>query len=267
MRLLLLLTPLAAVLLAGCNFETPKKIETHDVVSAIPWPAHEETDYVLLDRRDKVTEIGRGTLIVDKNGAGQLELQLNFSSDRGTDETSVLVDAKTLRPDFVRRERHLTDENSVVEGQYDHDTEILNIKTIIDKEERTIPLRLDKANYYDNDSSLFLWRTLAFAQDYSVSYHTVLPNSRAIQLVTIRVLDQKEITVPAGTFQTWHLEIRGAEGIRQEAWYSTSPEHVLVQYDNTQQLFKLTSYTGEPGATPAATPIVTPAATAAPTRP
>lgn len=239
MRCFLLLTPLlAALALAGCY--SVDDIETRDIVSTIPWADHEEADYVLVDREDEEEELGRGTLIVDRNGEGQFEFQLNFSSDEGTDETSVLVDAATLKPDFVRRERLLGDERELLEGQYRRADKVLDIKTILDEEERTLPLGLDEEHYYDNETSLFLWRTIAFAEDYKASYHTVLANQRSTRLVTVRVVGQQEITVPAGTFQTWHLELRGEGGLRHEAWYATTPEHALVQYDNTQQLFKLT---------------------------
>jgi len=245
MRRFLLVTPLlAALALAACY--SVDDIETRDIVAAVPWPDHEEADYVLVDRDDEEEELGRGTLIVDQNGEGQFEFQLNFSSDDGTDETSVLVDAETLKPDFVRRERLLGDKRELLEGQYKPAEEVLDIKTVIDQEERTVPLGLDEEHYYDNETSLFLWRTIAFEEDYKASYHTVLANQRSVRLVTVRVVGQQELKVPAGTFETWHLELRGEGGLRHEAWYSTSPEHVLVQYDNTEQLFKLTEYRGLP---------------------
>lgn len=245
MRLLLLLTPLlAALALAGCGYGG-EDVETMDIVATIPWGDHEEADYVLLDR-DGEDEIGRGTLTVDRNDNGQFELQINFAGDEGTDAASVLVDATTLKPEFVTRERVLEDEESLTEGEYtvneDGDA-VLEIRTVEDGEERTVPLRLDEEHSYDNESSLFLWRTVPFAEEYEASYHSVLAVARSIQTVTMRVRRQEEITVPAGTFQTWRVEITTSDR-RQEAWFSTDPSHVLVQYDNSFQVFQLTEYRG-----------------------
>lgn len=244
MRFFILFAPLVAALaLAGCY--SVADIKTRDIVSTIPWPDHEEATYVLVDRDDEEKELGRGTLIIDRNSEGQFEFQLNFSSNEGTDETSVLVDAATLKPDFVRRQRILGDERELLEAQYKPDEKVLDIKTVVNDKERAVPLGLDEEHYYDNETSLFLWRTIAFAEHYKASYRTVLANQRSTRLVTVRVVGQQEITVPAGTFETWHLELRGEGGLRHEAWYATSPDHVLVQYDNTQQLFKLTEYRAE----------------------
>lgn len=258
MRILLLsISLMASLLLVGCY--QSEEIITQDIVTTIPWPDHEEADYAVYDRDDKDLEelLQNGTLIVDRTG-DQYELQISFegvagANIQGTDETSVLVDAMTLKPDFVQRERHLEGEDSIVEGTYDHETEVLVIKFTEDGEERTLPIRLDRENYYDNDESLFIWRTIPFAENYKANYNTVLPNVRSIQGVTIEVKAREEITIPAGTFDTWRLEIGGEAGLHQVAWFATTPDHRLVKYDNSQQLFVLTDYRGESGASPTAT--------------
>lgn len=258
MRAFLLSIPLlAALLLVGCY--QSEEIITQDLVETIPWADHEEAQYAVYDRDDKDLEelLQNGTLIVDKTG-DQYELQINFegvagAEIQGTDETSVLVDAMTLKPDFVRRERHLEGEDSIVEGTYDHETEVLTIKFTEDGEERALPIRLDRENYYDNDESLFIWRTIPFAENYKANYNTVLPNVRSIQGVTIEVKAREEITVPGGTFDTWRLEVGGEKGLHQIAWFATTPDHRLVQYDNSQQLVVLTDYRGSE-ASPTTTP-------------
>jgi hypothetical protein len=259
MRTLLLasISLIAALLLAGCYQD--EEIITQDIVESIPWPDHEEADYAIYDREDRDLEEqhGSGTLIVDKTG-DQYEFQINFDGTpgtefAGTDTTSVLVDAETLKPDFIRRERHLEDEDTIVEGTYDHETAVLTIKFNEDGEERTLPIRLDRENYYDNDESLFIWRTIPFAEGYKANYNTVLTNVRTIQGLTIEVKAREEITIPAGTFDTWRLEIGGESGLHQVAWFAATPDHRLVKYDNSRQLFVLTDYRGAdiPAANPA----------------
>ena len=149
----------------------------------------------------------------------------------------VLVDATTLKPISVRRE--ISRQATTVTGEYDSEEGIIRI-TIIDKDgdERPVPLRLEE-HYYDNESSLFLWRTIRFEEGYEASYYSVLANQRSHKLVTVRVAGTEEVTVPAGTFQTWRVEIR-FDGTKQVAWYADTPERTLVQYDNSRQLMQLT---------------------------
>ena len=94
---------------------------------------------------------------------------------------------------------------------------------------------------YDNDTSLFLWRTLPFADGYEASYVTVITNRRSRQDVVLNVRGKETVTVPAGTFECWRLEI-STENARQVAWYADTPSRPLVKYDNDRDvIFELTS--------------------------
>lgn len=236
MRPLLLVPLLAALLLsAACLEQEP--VATQDIVSAIPWPDQERAEYLLLDR-DDAEELGRGVLSV-RRADGQFELRLEFSNEDETDESLVVVNDATLKPVSVRRELVRGDETQRVEGEYDDAEGVVTITEVSDGRKRPVPLRLEE-NYYDNDSSLFLWRTISFQEGYEAAYRTVLTGQRAQQLVRLKVVGKEGITVPAGTFQTWRVEIRSA-GVRQLAWYADTPARPLVQYDNSLQLFQLTA--------------------------
>ncbi len=230
--LLLASTLLAALLLAACVVDEP--VATRDIVSTIPWQDRERAEYVRLDR-DNGEERGRGVLTVTRQN-GTFELGLRYSDERDSDEVVVLVRAETLKPVSVRREISL--QSTTITGEYDSEEGIIRI-TIIDKDgdERPVPLRLEE-HYYDNESSLFLWRTIPFEEGYEASYYSVLTNQRGQTLVTVRVVEREEVTVPAGTFQTWRVEIRFGD-TRQVVWYADTPERALVQYDNTRQILQL----------------------------
>ncbi len=232
--LLLASTLLATLLLAACVVDEP--VATKDIVSIIPWPDDERAEYVLLDR-DNGEEHSRGVLTVTRQD-GAFELGLRISDEQDTDDVVVLVDAETLKPLSVRREISL--QAKTVTGEYDSEEGIVRI-TIIDKDgdERPVPLRLEE-HYYDNESSLFLWRTIPFEEGYEASYYSVLANQRSQDLITVRVAGTEEVTVPAGTFQTWRVEIR-FRSTKQVAWYADTPERTLVQYDNSRQIMQLTS--------------------------
>lgn len=237
MRLALLTPTLLASLLLAIACAEGEPVATQDIVSAIPWPDLERAEYVLLDRDDR-DEQGRGVLSVTRRD-GRFELRLRFENEEASDESVVLVDGDTLRPLSVRREFRDGDETTIIEGEYDAEEGIVEITETSDGDERTIPHRL-KEHYYDNESSLFLWRTIPFREGYEASYHAVLTNQGAQHLVAVAVVGKETITVPAGTYQAWRVEIR-SEGARQVAWYADTPERLLVQYDNSIQLFQLTA--------------------------
>ena len=231
--LLLASTLLTTLLLTACVVDEP--FATKDIVSTIPWQDDERAEYVLLDR-DNGEEHSRGVLTVTRQD-GAFELGLRISDEQDSDEVVVLVDVETLKPLSVRREISL--QATTVTGEYDSEEGIIRI-TIIDKDgdERPVPLRLEE-HYYDNESSLFLWRTIPFEEGYEASYYSVLANQRSQDLITVRVAGTEEVTVPAGTFQTWRVEIR-FRSTDQVAWYADTPERTLVQYDNSRQIMQLT---------------------------
>lgn len=234
MRLALLLPALLALLLlaSGCAAEE----KTGDIVTTIPWPDHERSQYVLLTRDGK-DERGQGVLEATRDGA-TFELSLSFAGDGNTDKSVVTVDATTLKPISSRRVFTGSEEGTVT-ADYDATEQVVTVTENTSGEDRTVPLRL-KDNYYDNDASIFLWRTIDFREGYKASYRGVVANQGAQPVITVRVLRKEEITVPAGTFQTWKLDISFNDR-RQTAWYADTPEHPLVQYDNTLQLFQLTA--------------------------
>jgi hypothetical protein len=91
---------------------------------------------------------------------------------------------------------------------------------------------------YDNDTSLFIWRTLKFEQGYTVTYATVFSNRRDTQTVTLRVGGKETVTTPAGDIEAWIVDL-SADQLTQRAWLATSPDHKLVAYQNESFFFRL----------------------------
>jgi hypothetical protein len=238
MRRALLLAPLLLGALFAAACVDRSEVETQDIVTAIPWADGERLEYVLLDRDDLEKRVGTGVLAIERKNS-RFELQATFEGQGVTDESLILVDDETLKPVSVRRERR-NDENVVVQATYDPVEMVIETIITEDGEDpRPIPRRLDEEHYYDNESSVFLWRTIAFAEGYEARYFAVLANQGGTQqLVRLEVKEKEQITVPAGTFDCWRLEMRSSN-VRQVAWYADTPQHPLVQYDNSRQVFQL----------------------------
>jgi hypothetical protein len=211
------------LLVAACNSEAA--LPTSDIVSTIPWPADESLTYVVED--DDGETLGHIVLSVDV-GSDDTELSSRFSGGGNTDEGVVRVESQTLKPISSHRRIDSGDEEEVVESTYTDEG------VLIRHGDRQSGLPVPE-HAYDNDSSLFLWRTIAFAEGYESSYVTIITNHRTRDTVTLRVTGRESVTVPAGTFNAWRLEIRGRNA-RQTAWYADIPSRPLLRYDNDRGL-------------------------------
>jgi hypothetical protein len=239
---------LAALLLPALLFgiaclQPSKPPPTADLAITIPWPDQEQAQYAVFDRKHTDKVLGQQTLTVSRQG-DRYELAQHYEGkdlegNEGTDDSTVFVNAQTLKPVSFQRKLVLKNQTQEVKGDYDAVKGIANITEVTGGKDRPVPLRLG-SNYYDNDTALFLWRTIPFAVGYTAAYRTVLTGNSSQAIVQIEVTGKEEVTVPAGTFQAWKLEIRSS-GVKQFAWFADTPEHPMVQYNNSIQLFQLTA--------------------------
>lgn len=251
-RIAALLLGSALLASAACADNDPPLRES--IVAGVPWTAPEAYRYELTTS-DGGDPRGEGVLSITMNGDTLLLSQI-FSDPEGNADSSVLeVDAETLAPVAGRREITDADEDrrAVAETQYgrvgDGDSAAVRIRELnydaVDADEpssrRCNPLGIDEAVYYDNDSSLFLWRTITFEEGYEVTYTAIIANRRDKRPVTLRVRRRESIETVAGTFDAWLVGIE-AEGQVHNAYFAATADHKLLWYDNDDLTF---SYAGD----------------------
>ena len=249
-RAALLAVMAGASLLAFGACGANKPPETKEIVTAVPWTGAEAYTYDLVD--SKKVKHGEGTLSIVPNGDGWIISQ-DFADPDGNADRSQIAVMSSLLPVAGRRTIVSADENRREElttsyGELNDGSHGVRIRQQTykprDRDEasstRCNPNKLPTYSY-DNDSSLFLWRTIKFEQGYEVTYTASIANRRAERPLTLRVRRQERVTTPAGEFDAWLVGIEG-EGETQEAWFSTEPDHKLLVYDNDREVFL---YTGE----------------------
>jgi hypothetical protein len=224
---LVLVTP---IFLLACSSEPD--VATQDIVANIPWStAGERLEYRLVDGGGK--QLGSGTLTVAQSGTN-FELGSHFESETNNDTAKVIVNAQDLKPISSSREIITGDDDELIEVTY------TDQGAVIKQGDKQTGMSVPEHSY-DNDSSLWLWRTIAFAEDYNSAYITLITNRRSRQTVVLEVTGKESVTVPAGTFEAWRLEIRTANA-RQVAWIADTPRRTLLKYDNDRDvIFELTS--------------------------
>ena len=144
----------------------------------IPWQGSETLTYVLKDKKGNV--VGHETLSVEVGG-GSTVLTQAFSGENAKDVSTVTVDSQTLKPQKATR---------VIDNPKDKrelDLTYSEAGVLIKDGDKQSGLTVPEHSY-DNDASLFLWRTLDFKDGYKGAYTTIITNRRTRQDVTLKVL-------------------------------------------------------------------------------
>ncbi len=115
------------------------------------------------------------------------------------------------------------------------------------------------ADAVDNDVSLLLQRALPLAAGYATRYTDVIATSGAVVPVKLTVTGAETVTVPAGVFPAWQVELSFGSG-KHDAWYGQAAPYPLVKYRNRASgaVFELRSF-GAGTAAPAPALTLTPA--------
>lgn len=222
--------------------ETSESLTSNDIVDTIPWEVPETTQYRVLDKDDDNEEVGTLEMSISETGQGQLLLRqfYDFPEAGFTNLAEVVVDADELEPSSSRF--RIDGPDGVLDCQASYGDTSVSVQRVGEDGERTDNLDVPQIAY-DSWADLFLWRTIPFTPGLDLDYTDVLSCTldRTQRLgITLEVQDREEIMVPAGTFETWPLEVKSG-GQSQKAWYSTDDTHVLVKYDNGSEIFELTS--------------------------
>ena len=241
-RILLPFVLLCALLAAACGSDTDFADPTNPV-SQIPWPDFERLHYDMLDQTDTLL----GTLILETERVDseyRLSLRFNLDSEDGPveDEVEIWVDAATLAPSRYDREAQSGEEFLTAQGRYSIDAEgVVSVILVVEESgEEPVQEELEAGEFaFDNDSSAWLWRTLAFAQDLELTYRSVNVIQQRSQVVQVAVRGQDTLRGPEGDVVVW--QVVATPGVEiSRAWYEVEPPHRLIRWDQQPRRFILT---------------------------
>ncbi len=239
----------AGLLLAGCSSVGPSA-ETTDIFEAVAWAGGEELDYRVVNSEGD--NLGTGVLTATVE-SGLIALRQSYretDTPEGLeplqDDVIVWVNASTFRPE--RGERAAVSRNDDDESQTEHwswtygrDEDGDPVITVIhddgdgDPSERTLRLR---DHYYDNESSLWLWRSIDLTEEHEAFYVSVNALERNQQTVNLRVPQTETVTVPAGEFEAYRLLFRNGRAVRT-AWVEAAEPHRVLRWDNGSSILEL----------------------------
>lgn len=239
-RRLISFTALVVLMFTAC--ETTQSLTSNDIVDTIPWEVPEVTQYRVLDKDDDNEEVGTLEMSIEEAGQGQVLLTqaFDFPGEAFTNLAEVVASADELIPSSSHF--RIEGPDGALDCQASYGNSSVSVHREGEDGERTDEIDVPQIAY-DSWADLFLWRTIPFTRGLDLEYTDILSCTldRTQRFgIELDVKDREEVTVPAGTFEAWKMEIKSGGQI-QEAWYSTNDSHILVKYDNGSEIFELTS--------------------------
>ena len=212
-----LLAGLILLLLAACGGPAAQP----PTFSPAPWSDGEVSSYDVINRDGAPLGTASWTWRRSPEGWAQAyELSLAGRADRG----EVVVG-----PDLRSRRSWREPGGKRFEAEYGADA--IAITTTDADGESTSKTLKPPAAAVDNDVSLQAQRALPLAASYAAGYTDVIPTTGSLAPVRLKVTGAETVTVPAGTFPAWRVEMDFGSG-KHDAWYGQDAPYPLVKYLN-----------------------------------
>lgn len=190
-----------------------------------PWQDGDKLTYDWLDKSGNKS--GTAEVSLAKDGGAWV---IYWVDKLGTvdQKVKVRIDAQTLKP--LGAEKNIKAQGTDAKVDTTYQGGKLDIKAVVNGENKSASIDVP-ANAIDNDQLLMTLRALQFADGYEGKCVIVVGQSAAKVDTTVRVKGKESVTVPAGSYDAWKVELDFGQA-KQYAWYQTDAAHNLVQYDN-----------------------------------
>lgn len=190
------------------------------------WQDGEQSIYTITDLEGKFA----GTLTIDliaRTEEGEAGWTVKREINSSTKEIVTVEVNERLRPQtslLVRIAGDGREEVRTIYGGAQTDIELTNKRQMVTYERMSLP-----SDAYDQRTVLSFARSLPLASGYATKLNSFLPIIGRLEWVELKVVDQEEVSVPAGSFNTWAVTLQ-TPTIKTEAWIGTEPPFPLVKF-------------------------------------
>ncbi|HON41865.1 MAG TPA: hypothetical protein PLM74_01885 [Bacillota bacterium] len=157
--------------------------------------------------------------------------QVVFITDREAagfrERALVFADPYTLIPRRTELERESG--QGRVDYVAEYGSEDVTIQANLPRGHEEAAMKLPARPFYDDEQLIMIIRALPLYSSFRGTLKSVVTRAGAQDSVILRVRGRESISVPAGHFDTWKVEITGTY---QSAWIAVAPPHQLVRYEN-----------------------------------
>jgi hypothetical protein len=230
---------LTAILIAGCGTGPRQPLLLGEAV----WQSGERSVYQVTNREGNV--VGLAQIAIDGGGDHVAEgwTFRQEVNDIGASETvAVEVQSRGYIPVYSHMVR-VGDGGRQQLIEADYNRAEVNI-TLTNVQGSTVYERVNvPSDVRDERTILSLVRTLPLAQGYVTGMNSFLPITGLMERLTISVVRSDRVTVPAGAFETWVVELKTHDRTTR-AWIAKESPFMLVKFieGRSQATFDLTEY-------------------------
>lgn len=196
-----------------------------------PWTNGELSSFTILSATgSEMGSIDLGVIMEPEDGhVGQVKFIHEFHSRDLDKRCEIIADANTLKPmsSTLDRESALSG-HATITAEYGDTTASVGITSQRGTEQADVTL--PETKYFDSEQVLYVLRSLPMHKRFKASINPVDPASAKVSQVIVQVVGKETISVPAGDFDCWRVDLRGM-GMR--AWISASEPYQLVAFDDT----------------------------------
>lgn len=229
------------LLLSGCTLSAEFQPLR---VGSVPWQDGESSIYRVTDQEGT----GIGSAQFDIRAGGETVDETGWTIRReiraqGVQEiATVEVSAETLRPltsTLMRTSEAGQESADSIYSSGQVDTELNSTQQVFTAVRYQVP-----TDARDQRTVLMLVRTLPLESGYATRINSYLPIAALLDRVEVNVTRREEVTVPAGTFDTWRVRLEAQSDETIIAWFGTDAPHPLIKFEDTgsEAVFELTEF-------------------------
>jgi hypothetical protein len=230
---------IAALLVTGCGRPTPVPL----MFNPAPWQNGEQHVFAVTDSDGRPAGTATLTASEGQNDKNErmwvIERVINAQGDQ--ELVTVKVSDQGFRPQSSYLERTNASGTESVDAQYNHGQVDMTLNT------RQSNMSLQRAQIPSDARETvtlpMLVRALPLAEGYATQINAYLPIAARLERVTVQVLGTEDVTVPAGTYKTWVVEIDTGDA-QSKVWVAQAAPYPLIKYfdGRNKATFTLTQF-------------------------
>ncbi len=237
------LAGLALVLLAGCGKPTPTGL----IFNPAPWQDGEQHTFRLTDVDGNRAGTATFTMTGGTNDTGEAmwSIERVISAQGDTETLTMKVGAAGFRPQSSYLERSNAAGTETVDAQYSG-PEVNMVLTsradVMSTQRVEIP-----SDAREMASLPMIVRALPLARGYATQINAFTPIVGLLDRVTVSVVGDEQVTVPAGTFDTWVVTADTGDAVTR-LWIAKDAPYPLVKTidGRNKATFELQEFTAAP---------------------
>lgn len=221
----MLILGVVALILAACGSPKVQPL----ILNPEPWADGETSVYRIIDRKGEPA--GTMSIFLEygplRSGEEGWTVRREIDAQGETEIAAVEAIPDRLLPQHAMLVRTSPDGTERVETTYDGGQIDMRLTTA--RNNTTYQRTTAPSDARDQRTTLLLARMLPLAKGYATRFNSFLPVAERLDRVILRVLKREEVTVPAGTFDAWLVELDTGDS-KTKAWIGVDPPHPLVKY-------------------------------------